>query len=1243
MTRPVLDLHVSSEKLALVEIALVVPALAGMPLQPSFDIRAKGPLDRLHLVAETRSSAGEVAGDVTADLSAPGRRVAGTVQLAHLDLAPWLHGGPSLKSDLTGKAILDLRIADRSRGGPLGLLSGTYDLTAPRIVIAGYDVRDVRAAGRIADGVVHVRGRGAAYGGRATAEGTVTPGAPLRLDLRGNAQAIDVRRLPATLHLPRLATAISAAYTVAGSFGKTGQVIATAAFEPSTVAGAELGAGSRVRVTMDRGALGYEADGRIANLDVQRLGEGLGIAALATDRFQTSLTGGFSVKGAGTSLASLSLDATTDLERSSIFGGTIPAMHLVTGIHDGALQVTAQGQFAGFDPATLAEQPKLAGRVSGTTDMRVELAALGQPLTPDTIAATGRLTLADSEVAGIGITRADIDGSFTRGAGDIRSLHVAGPQGNVDASGRLDLTPSGESRLTYTVGVPALEELSKLTGQSLAGSASVEGTLTGNANDLATTGTLRLSRLRAPSVSLLSATTQYRVNLPGLDPGRAQVSADTTAALVEAAGLKLTEAIVKTTWHDQVLGLDATLRDQARTLSAGGDVVLHPDHQEVHLRDLALRTQGAEWRTEPGHESAIQYAGGRVTIDRLALVSGTQRIEAAGAFGQPADRLHVTASGLDLAAVDKLALGTGTIAGRLDATADLGGTREAPVANARFTIADGALRQFHYASFGGTVGYDAGGMRLDTRLDQAPGAWLAVKGAVPAAALRRSEPHTAGTHETPAPGEGMDVSITSSTLSLALAEGFVPQLSKVGGTVQADLHVLGTLADPHVQGHVDVRNGAFTVADLTKDGYTGLDTRIEFEPDRVRIGEFRLLDEHQHTLTVAGDLAVHERALGQVQIAVRTDQFEVVDNELADVKLTSDLRISGELAAPRVEGSVAVHTGTINVDRVLDVVSTGAYSETPTSMSAATGISDAFATPTGSGGLPAVAELPAQGTPAAAAAAAPASATGYDALALDVRLQVPDNLVVKGNDLNPSGTSPVSLGNVNVTLGGDLHATKQPRAPLSLVGEVNTVRGTYDFQGRRFDIQRDGKVQFVGGPAINPRLDITATRIISGVRAQVHVRGSARRPQLELSSQPPLDEADILSLIVFNQPSNQLGEGDQVSLASRASSLATGFVASSLAQSIGSALELDVFEVQTAPENGTGPSVTIGEQVGERLFFKFRQAFGAQSVSELILEYQIAQYLRLQTSVAEGAAATERTLMHRVEQGGVDLIFYYTY
>jgi translocation and assembly module TamB len=1041
-----------------------------------------------------------------------------------------------------------------------------------------------------------------------------------------------------------MASDITADYTVAGTFGTNGRMVATAAFAPSTVAGAQLSQGTTVRVSMDRGALAYEADGHVAGLDVQKVGQGLDIAALSTDRFSTSLTGGFSVKGAGTTLAALALDATADLEHSSIFGGSIPKMRLVAGIHDGGLQVTTTGSFTGFDPATLAGSPKLAGRVSGTTDARIELAALGQPIGPETIAAAGRLTLENSEVAGVRIDRALVDGTFARSAGDIRTLDVSGPQGSVQANGHLDLGTAGESQLAYKADVPALEEVGKITGQSLTGNASVEGTLTGNAGRLSTTGTLRVSNVQAPSVSVLAATTDYQIALPDLDPARAQVSADTKASIVKAAGLELTEALVKTTWHDQVLGLDATLRDQTRTLTTKGDVVLHPDHQEVHVRDLVFQTQGVEWRTVPGQESAIQYASGRVQIDRLALVNGAQRIEAAGAFGNPADRMRLTMTGVDLAAVDRLALGTGTMAGSLDATAEVGGSKEAPRADARFTIVNGAFRGFQYASLAGTVGYDPAGLRIDTRLDQSPGAWLVIKGTAPAAALKREPAHVPGTHQTPAPGESMDLSVTSSTLSLALVEGFVPQLSKMSGTLQADLRVIGTLDDPHVEGHVDIRNGAFTVADLTKDGYTGLNTRIDFEPDRVRIGELRLVDEHEHALTVSGELAVHARELGQVHIDVTTDQFEVVDNELADVKLTSDLKVTGELSAPRVEGSVAVHTGTVNVDRVLDMISTGAYAETPTSMAAATGVTAGSlpaSTPGSGRQLPDVAPLPPQGTPAAAAKAA--GPTGYDALALDVRLHVPDNLVIKGTDINPSGTSPVSIGSVNVTLGGDLHATKQAGGTLSLLGTVNTVRGTYDFQGRRFDIQRDGRVQFTGGASIDPRLDIVATRIISGVQARVHVRGSARRPQLALSSQPPLDEADILSLIVFNQPANELGEGQQASLASRAGALASGFIASSLAQSIGSALELDVFEVQAQSDNGGGPSVTLGEQVGERLFFKFRQAFGAASVSELVLEYQLAPYLRFQTSVAEGAAATERTLMQRVEQAGVDLIFYYTY
>ena len=96
---------------------------------------------------------------------------------------------------------------------------------------------------------------------------------------------------------------------------------------------------------------------------------------------------------------------------------------------------------------------------------------------------------------------------------------------------------------------------------------------------------------------------------------------------------------------------------------------------------------------------------------------------------------------------------------------------------------------------------------------------------------------------------------------------------------------------------------------------------------------------------------------------------------------------------------------------------------------------------------------------------------------------------------------------------------------------MNTIRGTYDFQGRRFEILRDGTIRFEASIRLNPTLDLRTRRLIQGVEARVNVRGTLQKPEIDLSSTPPLEQADILALIVFNQPINQLGEGQQVSLA----------------------------------------------------------------------------------------------------------------
>ena len=154
-----------------------------------------------------------------------------------------------------------------------------------------------------------------------------------------------------------------------------------------------------------------------------------------------------------------------------------------------------------------------------------------------------------------------------------------------------------------------------------------------------------------------------------------------------------------------------------------------------------------------------------------------------------------------------------------------------------------------------------------------------------------------------------------------------------------------------------------------------------------------------------------------------------------------------------------------------------------------------------------------------------------------------------------------------------------------------------------------------------------------------------RAPQLSLTSTPPLEESDILALIIFNRPVNELGTGERASLAETAGGIATGFLAAPLGESIGRALDLDLFEISTITDEGElGAGLTLGQQIGDKAFIKMRQQFGERNITEFLLEYQLTDFLRLQTTAApETSGSANRIGQRRVERAGIDLVFFFSY
>jgi autotransporter translocation and assembly factor TamB len=1201
---PVLDIVASSDKLDIEEIGRVVPALRGYPLQPAFEVTAKGPADRLAVDLNARDgSLGNVIGDLTVDAMEPTRRIAGTVRMEHFNIGP-VAKSQTLKSDITGQARVDIAL-------PSGRmpLSGTYSIDASHAQVAGYEGRDLRAKGRIDGRTIRLDANAAAYGGRAVVKGTVTTGTPLALDLEGRASNLDLRNLPPQVNAPGVPSDLDVDYRLTGR-GRAFSGDVT--MHSSTLAGATIAPGAVASFTFGNGAPTYASQGAVSNLDIQQVGRGFGITALRADRFKSHVNATYTVKGSGGGSHPLTLDASGVLTDSELFGARIPRMDVGAVLSGADMQVRALGQLEGLNPAVITGNEKAKGDVTGAVDVHATLRNYRDGVTVDSIDAKGRVNLGQSTVAGLSIESAVVDGAYFNREGQITQLTVNGPDINLQGQGTLALNETGASDMQVHLDTPALDRVGTLIGQPLKGAATVDAKLTGNAQKLQAAGTLKGSNIGYGENEALNLETTFRVAVPDLTPAQAAIEADTHATFLEIGGQRITDLTAKTTYNGKQLEFDAVAQEGVRELGAAGSVIFHPDHQELHLGDLALRTEGIEWRSAPGTDTAIQYGEGRIEIENLRLINADQRIEAAGAIGSSTESLKVQLQNVDVAQIDQLLLTNRDIGGRLNASATIAGPTDALRAQGEFALTQGSFKEFTFQSLGGTVDYRREGMNVDVRLQQTPEAWLTAKGHVPTALFQASGGGE-GDHVAPAEGQAIDLQVASSQIDLGVIQGFTSYVTNVTGVLQANVAVTGSAQDPHMNGAIEIRGGALTIPDLGT-AYTGIDTRVDLKPDLVSIGEMRIVDEHQNVMSIGGTLGVHERAVGAVDIRIQSEDFEVIDNDLADLKLDTNLHVTGETRTPRVEGLIEVESGTIEVQEILEQTTSDPYATEATTIET---------TPEG--------------------AAAPEAPSVFNGLDMNVAVSIPSNLVLRGSDLQPTN-APISIGDINVTVGG-LMQVRKPRGTndVRLVGEVNTVRGNYEFQGRRFELMRDGRIRFAGSDELNPLLDLRARRVISGVETFVNVRGTMREPELSFSSSPPLDEADILSLIVFNMPINELGEGQQISLAERAGALAGGYLASGLARSIGNALELDEFEIQAQGENGGGPTLTVGEQVGEKLFFRVRQGFGEAQSTEFILEYQVADYLRLQGSIAETAGGTQRAMFRRVERGGLDLIFFFSY
>jgi len=209
--------------------------------------------------------------------------------------------------------------------------------------------------------------------------------------------------------------------------------------------------------------------------------------------------------------------------------------------------------------------------------------------------------------------------------------------------------------------------------------------------------------------------------------------------------------------------------------------------------------------------------------------------------------------------------------------------------------------------------------------------------------------------------------------------------------------------------------------------------------------------------------------------------------------------------------------------------------------------------------------------------AASAQRTGARALPLDVDMK-----------LDPGQRFRIVGQGIDAYLRGTLQVRSRPDGVIVARGAIEAANGTYRAFGQKLDIER-GRLLF-DGPIDNPALDILALRKNLQVEAGVEVTGTARAPQVRLTSRPPVPDAEKLSWLVLGRASPDASSADLALLQAAAAQLVTSDQAVPLHRRIIQDIGLDDISVRGASGGAaTGQVVAFGKRVSDRLYIEYEQ------------------------------------------------------
>jgi autotransporter translocation and assembly factor TamB len=323
--------------------------------------------------------------------------------------------------------------------------------------------------------------------------------------------------------------------------------------------------------------------------------------------------------------------------------------------------------------------------------------------------------------------------------------------------------------------------------------------------------------------------------------------------------------------------------------------------------------------------------------------------------------------------------------------------------------------------------------------------------------------------------------------SVNFVRQFVPELEQLDGELGLDVDVSGTVGHPVFSGAGDMTVNVARFTNATIPAVRGFTARLSFRDNVVTLDRFGG-DIAGGPFTMGGRLTFTKLTEPILELQFRAQSALLARNDTLTVRADANINVAGPFAAATVSGTVALTDSRFlkNIDLI----------------------------PIGLPGRPA------PQPPAERAEFFSLPAPPFRDWKFDVAIKTKNPVLIRGNLATGEATTDLRLVGTGV------------RPGLKGVVQMEDVEATLPFS--RLDVTL-GSLTFSPEDPMNPTIDLHGTSVIRDYTVRVYVYGTLLSPQAIFTSEPPLAQEEIISLIATGATRRELSTGNV--LAGRAAML----------------------------------------------------------------------------------------------------------